>query len=98
MDMSTAIIEQPTLRDPSHSYISQQVLRQLGTPPLYSHVIVRELWRDGAKDDMRVFYRVNIYAFTGESGVVPRMKMSDSLFVRCAGDNRVTGIEKKYSS
>lgn len=94
--MSTATLDKPVLRDPNHSYVGQQVLRQLGTPPLYSHTVVKELWRDGSSDDVRIFYRVNIYAFTGEPGMVPRMKMSDSLFVRCGGDNRVAGVEKKY--
>ena len=94
--MSTATLEKPILRDPKHSLIGQQILRQLGTPPLYSHVAVKELWREGTGDDSRSFYRVNIYVFTGEPGMVPRLKMSDSLFVRCTGDNRVNGIEKKY--
>jgi len=73
------------------------VLKETGTPPLFSSVAVKPLWLDGAGESMVSYYRVNVYCFTGEPGMVPRIKMNDSYFIKCdKSDNLLTKLEKKY--
>ena len=42
------------------------------------------------------FYRVNVYVNLPSDGMIQRVKISDSLFVKCNDDKVVTEIGKKY--
>ena len=94
-----AIEQQPRKLRPSHcDAIAAQVMKLYGTPESHQATNVKELWNEGAGDNQVHFYRVNIYVLSGEQGMVPRMTMSDSLFVKCDKSNKlVTEVERKYA-
>lgn len=95
--MSATTIEKPKKRATNHlTSIGRQVLDQVGTPPGYQSIAVKHLWTDGTGDTQCNYYRVNIYVLHGDQGVVPRMRMSDSYFIKCGSDDAVDGLEKKY--
>jgi len=52
-----------------------------GLPDRFSHLVVKRLWPK--------HYRVNVYSFTGEPGVVVRRKIVHSYFVKIIGGKPV---------
>jgi hypothetical protein len=98
--MSSAVIERESRKlRPSHfDAIAAQVLKRYGTPADHQATNVKELWSDGTGDHQVHYYRVNIYVLHGEQGMVPRMRMSDSLFIKCdKSDKLLTEVERKYA-
>lgn len=93
-----AVVEQPRKRQPSHlDSIAAQVLKSYGTPDSHEATSVKELWNEGGADQVH-YYRVNIYVKDGEQGMIPRLKMSDSLFIKCDKSGRlITEVERKYA-
>lgn len=94
----TATIEKPR-RKVNVDSIGQEVLKRLGYPPSFNAVVVCPLWSDKTSEfskDAASFYRVNIYVNVESTGMVQRVVMSDSFFVKCVNDDLVTEISRKY--
>ena len=101
--MSTGTLDKPKKKKPQFedavlTKVGLQVLKALGTPPLFSSIATKALWSEGAGDSMVSYYRVNIYCFTGEAGMIPRIQIGDrSFFIKCDHtDTVITKLEKKY--
>lgn len=95
-----AVVEQPRKRQPSHlDSIAAQVLKLYGTPDSHEATSVKELWNEGGAGGNQVhYYRVNIYVKDGEQGMIPRVRMSDSLFIKCdKSGGLITEVELKYA-
>lgn len=92
--MSISVAERPAKSQRGHlKEIGLDVLAKLGRPPEFQAIIVRPLWEDGKEV---AFYRVNVYVNLPSDGMIQRVKISDSLFVKCNNDKVLTEIGKKY--
>lgn len=61
--------------------IESEIMGGVGVPDRFSHFVVKRLWAN--------HYRANVYCYMGECGVVRRVKISHSFFVRALKDTLV---------
>lgn len=61
--------------------IENAIMAGVGMPDRFSHLVVKRLWAN--------HYRANVYCYMGECGVVRRVKISHSFFVRALKDKIV---------
>jgi hypothetical protein len=94
--MTAATSERPAKPKGSNKLLGQEFLSKLGNPPLFYAIHVKPLWSEKSGENQIGYFRINVYARTGEPGVIARLTMCDSAFVKCVDGVMVTEIAKKY--